>query len=110
MNTYLFAAYTILGLVNSFTNYLYGFGLSHLPISTDVFAFLQVGQKFMFYSINSVVLLTMGAIVLALHASSDRPAIESNTQYYVGFAMTVSAALINGLTSPLIELMYKKLK
>nr|DAD32362.1 TPA_asm: hypothetical protein HUJ06_011213 [Nelumbo nucifera] len=122
MNPYLFAACTILGLVNGFSNYLYGFGLSRLPVSTGgligstqlictaVFAFLLVGQRFMFYSINSVVLSIMGAIVLAFHASSDRPANESNTQYYVGFAMTVGAALINGLSPPLIELMYKKLK
>nr|DAD21786.1 TPA_asm: hypothetical protein HUJ06_023249 [Nelumbo nucifera] len=95
MNTYLFIAYTILGLINGFANYLYGYGLSCLPVSTGGLI---------------VVLLTMGAIVIALHASSDRPANEYNTQYYMGFAMIVNATLINELTPPLIKLMYKKLK
>lgn len=62
------------------------------------------------YSINSVVLLTVGAVVLGLRAGSDRPEGETNKQYMMGFIMTVIAAVLYGFILPLVELSYKKAK
>lgn len=70
----------------------------------------MVGQKFTSYSINAVFLLTVGAGVLALHTSGDRPAGESKREYYTGFFLTLLAAALYGFVLPLVELTYKKAK
>ncbi|OMO61512.1 Drug/metabolite transporter [Corchorus capsularis] len=118
----LFMAAAAIGLLTGLDDYLYAYGVARLPISTVCliiasqlaftagFAFLLVKQKFTSYSINAVFLLTIGAAVLALHTSSDRPANESNKEYVIGFLMTVAAAVLYGFILPLVELMYKKAK
>ncbi|KAE8666781.1 Chaperone protein DNAj, putative isoform 1 [Hibiscus syriacus] len=75
---------------------------------TAGFAFLLVKQKFSAYSINAVFLLTIGAGVLALHSSSDRPENESNREYILGFLMTIAASALYGFILSLVELTYKK--
>ncbi|CAN1331924.1 Purine permease 3 [Linum perenne] len=67
-----------------------------------------VKQRFTPYTVNAVVLLTVGAGVLAMHSSSDRPEGESSKEYVMGFLMTLVAALLYGLILPLVELAYKK--
>ncbi|TYH72296.1 hypothetical protein ES332_D05G244600v1 [Gossypium tomentosum] len=118
----LFVAAIVLGILSGLDNYLYSYGLSRLPVSTSSliiasqlaftagFAFLLVKQKFTAYSVNAVFLLTIGAGVLALHSSSDRPANESNKEYILGFVMTLAAAAWYGFILPLVELTYKKAK
>ena len=66
--------------------------------------------RFTSYSINAVVLLTVGAAVLALHTNSDRPEGESKREYALGFIMTVAAAALYGLVLPMVELTYNKAK
>ncbi|XXG40462.1 hypothetical protein AAC387_Pa01g1172 [Persea americana] len=116
----LFLASAFIGCLFSLDSYLYAFGLSYLPVSTSTllmatqtafiaaFALLIVKQKFTFYSVNSVMLMTLGAVVLGVHASSDRPANVSNGKYFVGFFMTLVAAAVLGLILPLIEVTYSK--
>jgi drug/metabolite transporter (DMT)-like permease len=118
----LFIASAGIGILTGFDDYLYAYGVARLPVSTSSlivasqlaftagFAFLLVKQKFTSYSINAVVLLTIGAGVLALHTSNDRPKGESNKQYFVGFLMTLAASALYGFLLPLIELTYKKSK
>ncbi|MBA0608194.1 hypothetical protein Godav_020436 [Gossypium davidsonii] len=118
----LFLAAVVLGIITGLDNYLYAYGLSRLPVSTAsliiasqlaftaVFAFLLVKQKFTAYSINAVFLLSIGAGVLALHSSSDRPANEPNREYILGFVMTLAAAVFYAFIMPLVELTYKKAK
>lgn len=72
------------------------------------FAFLLVKQKFTSFSINAIVLLTLGAGVLALHSSSDRPEGESKKEYILGFVLTLAAAALYGFILPLVELTYQK--
>ncbi|KAM6560637.1 hypothetical protein CsatA_029876 [Cannabis sativa] len=122
MKPFLFIGSAVIGLLTGFDDYMYAYGVARLPISTSsliiasqlaftaVFAYLLVKQKFTSYSVNSVVLLTTGAAVLALHTSSDRPNGESEKSYVIGFLMTVAAAVLYGLILPLVELMYKKSK
>ncbi|KAG8493994.1 hypothetical protein CXB51_011431 [Gossypium anomalum] len=118
----LFLAAIVLGIITGLDNYFYSYGLSRLPVSTSSliiasqlaftagFAFLLVKQKFTAYSINAVFLLTIGAGVLALHSSSDRPANEPNREYITGFVMTLAASALYGFILPLVELTYRKAK
>ncbi|XP_059461674.1 purine permease 3-like [Corylus avellana] len=118
----LFVASAVIGILTGFDDYLYAYGVARLPVSTISlivashlaftagFAFVLVKQKFTPYKINALVLLTIGAGVLALHTSNDRPEGESNKQYLVGFLTTLGAAALYGLLLPLIELAYKKAK
>ncbi|XP_050378547.1 purine permease 3-like [Argentina anserina] len=118
----LFFASAVIGVITGLDDYLYAYGVARLPVSTSaliiaaqlaftaLFAFILVKQKFTSYSINAVVLLTIGSAVLGLNTSSDRPMGESNMQYMVGFMMTVAAAALYGFVLPLVELMYKKAK
>ncbi|KAF7138365.1 hypothetical protein RHSIM_Rhsim07G0208100 [Rhododendron simsii] len=115
-----FVASTVIGVLTGFDDYLYAYGVAFLPVSTGslvlasqlgftaIFAFLVVKQKFTPYSINAIALLTVGAGVLALHTSSDRPKGESNKDYNVGLIMMLAAAALYGLILPLVELTYKK--
>ncbi|KAK8967614.1 Purine permease 1 [Platanthera guangdongensis] len=113
---------TILGLITGLSDYLYSYGMSFLPVSTSallistqlgftaIFAFFIVKQKFTASSINAVVLLTFGAVVLGVHASGDRPNGESKAKYNIGFLMTLGAAVVYALVLPLVEHMYKYAK
>lgn len=122
MKPALFVASAVIGIITGFDDYLYAYGLARLPVSTSsliiasqlgftaLFAFLLVKQKFTPYSINSVFLLTIGAGVLALHSSGDRPKGETKKEYILGFVMTVAAAVLYGFILPLVELVYNKSK
>ncbi|KAG6483497.1 purine permease 3-like [Zingiber officinale] len=107
-----------LGVLTGLDDFLYAYGLAFLPVSTSsllistqlaftaLFAFLLVRQRFTAYSINAVALLTVGAVMLGLHVSGDRPEGESRGKYFMGFALTLGAAALYGLVLPLVELMY----
>ncbi|CAL5063955.1 unnamed protein product [Urochloa decumbens] len=109
-----------LGLIAGVDNFLYAWGLEFLPVSTSAilistqlvfilfFAFLIVGQRLTPATVNAVALLTVGAVVLGLHVSSDRPAGVTGAQYWLGFALTLGAAVLYGLFMPLVELAYKR--
>ncbi|KAF8045963.1 hypothetical protein N665_4168s0001, partial [Sinapis alba] len=120
METPLFIASIVIGLLTGLDNYLYAYGLAYLPVSTSsliigtqlafnaLFAFFMVKQKFTPFSINAVVLLTVGIAVLALHSNGDKPGNETHKEYVVGFLMTVIAAVLYAFILPLVELTYKK--
>ncbi|CAN7034201.1 unnamed protein product, partial [Brassica rapa subsp. trilocularis] len=75
-----------------------------------IFSFLMVKQKFTPFSINAVVLLTVGTGILALHTDRDRPAGVSKKEYVVGFLLTLIAAVLYAFLMPLVELTYKKVR
>ncbi|XP_020682919.1 purine permease 3-like [Dendrobium catenatum] len=118
----LFLYCAILGLITGIDDYLYSYGLSFLPVSTAsllismqlgftaIFAFFIVKQKFNSFTVNAVVLLTFGAVVLGVHANGDRPDGESKAKYYLGFVLTLAAAVIYAIVLPLVELLYKHAK
>ncbi|XP_023762344.1 purine permease 1 [Lactuca sativa] len=118
----LFIAAAVIGFLTGLANYCYSFGFSHLPLSIyavinatrlifmAIFAFILVKHKFTPYSINAVVLLTVGSLLMALHASGDRPEGERKREYILGFCMTVAAAALYGFVSPLMELSFNKAK
>lgn len=121
MKPRLFFGSAAIGILTGLDDYLYAYGVAKIPISTcalivathlgftATFAFLLVKHKFTAYSVNAVVLLTVGVVVLGLHASGDRPEGEKK-EYILGFFMTMSAAALYGFILPLVELMYLKAK
>ncbi|CAL5081851.1 unnamed protein product [Urochloa decumbens] len=108
-----------LGVILGADNFLYAYGLEFLPVSTSAilistqlvftvfFAFLIVGQRLTPATVNAVALLTAGAVVLGLHVSSDRPVGVTRGEYWLGFALTLGAAVLYGVFMPLVELAYK---
>lgn len=120
MTPRVFMATIGIGILQGFTNYFYAYGVAKLPVSTSgllfatqlaftaFFAFLIVKLKFTPYSVNSVFLLTIGAVVLALRSGGDQPEGEPKKKYVLGFGMTLASAALTGLIFPLVELIYKK--
>ncbi|KAL5982338.1 hypothetical protein ACLOJK_016409 [Asimina triloba] len=112
----LFAACLVLGIMTGLDDYLYAYGVSRLPVSTSAllissqlafqagFALFIVRHKFTPYSINAVLLLTVGSVTLGLHTNGDRPKGETRSEYLIGFVMTIAAAALYGAVLPLIEL------
>ncbi|CAN6204731.1 unnamed protein product [Urochloa humidicola] len=108
-----------LGFIAGVDNFLYAWGLEFLPVSTSailistqlvftvIFAFLIVRQRLTAATVNAVALLTVAAVVLGLHVSSDRPPGVTRGKYWLGFALTLGAALLYGVFMPLVELAYK---
>ncbi|KAF9609893.1 hypothetical protein IFM89_018978 [Coptis chinensis] len=122
MEPKLFVLSACIGILLGLDNFMYSLGLSYTPVSTSsilfstqlaflaVFAFFIVKQKFTAYSINSVILMTLGSVILGLRTNGDRPAGVSNGQYLLGFFLTLASAALLGLIWPLIELSYSKAK
>ncbi|PIA51976.1 hypothetical protein AQUCO_01000090v1 [Aquilegia coerulea] len=122
LTPFLFLAGAVLGVLTGVDDWLYAYGVSKLPVSTFSlitsthlaftagFAFLIVKQKFTSYTINTIVLLTVAAVVLGVHSSSDRPNGISNMEYFTGFFMTLGASALYGFVLPMVELTYKKSK
>ncbi|XP_015885245.4 purine permease 1 [Ziziphus jujuba] len=122
MKPSLFISSALIGLLSGVDNYIFANGVARLPVSTSAliiasqlaftagFAFLLVRQKFTAYSVNAIVLLTIGGAVLALNTSGDRPQGESNKEYIKGFLMMVGTSALYGFILPLVELTYKKAK
>uniref|UniRef100_A0A0A9CCZ5 Probable purine permease n=1 Tax=Arundo donax TaxID=35708 RepID=A0A0A9CCZ5_ARUDO len=109
-----------LGLGVGADGFVYAYGLAYLPVSTSAiliatqliftvgFAFLILRQRLAPASLNAVALLTVGAVLLGLHVSSDRPTGVTRDKYWLGFILTLGAAALFGLILPLIEFNYKR--
>ncbi|KAF5187393.1 Purine permease [Thalictrum thalictroides] len=122
LTPFLFISGAVLGVLTGVDDWLYAYGVSKLPVSTFSlivsthvgftagFAFLIVKQKFTSYSINTIFLLTVAAVVLGVHTSSDRPNGISNLEYFTGFFMTLGASALYGFVLPMVEFTYKKSK
>ncbi|XP_019155812.1 PREDICTED: purine permease 1-like [Ipomoea nil] len=120
MTRNLFAAAAAIGVINGLDSFLYAYGMSKLPVTTQsliyatelaftaAFAFLLVRQRFTAFTLAAIALLTVGAGILAHGASGDRPAGEASREYVIGFVVTVLAAALYGFILPVIELTYVK--
>ncbi|OIT38861.1 PREDICTED: purine permease 1-like [Nicotiana attenuata] len=118
----IFIASFIIGIVTGLDDFLYSWGGSKLPVSTSslllaaqlaftaIGAFFIVKLKFTPYSINAVVLLTLGAVLLGVRSNGDRPEGVTSKAYIIGFMMTLLAAALYGVILPCIELIYLKAK
>ncbi|KAL8458208.1 hypothetical protein ACS0TY_035917 [Phlomoides rotata] len=118
----LFVGSAVLGSLTGFDDYMYAYGVGVLPVSTSsiliatqlafmaIFAYILCKLKFTAFSVNAVVLLTLGAVVLGLHSKADRPHGITNREYWIGFLLVLAAAVLYGFILPAVELMYKKSK
>ncbi|XP_068651562.1 purine permease 3-like [Aristolochia californica] len=110
----------VIGLLIGLDNFMYSLGLSYLPVSTSsllfstqlaftaFFALIIVRQKFTPYSTNAVVLMTLGAILLGIRKNGDRPPHVTNSEYLLGFVITLGAASLLGFLLPCIETCFAK--
>ncbi|KAL8167045.1 hypothetical protein V2J09_008544 [Rumex salicifolius] len=108
------------GLVAGVADYMYARGVGLIPVSTSslilstqmaftaVFCYFLVKQRFTAFSVNAVVMLTLAASVLALHAGGDVGKKESRAEYFLGFFMTLGSAALFALMLPLVEVSYSK--
>ncbi|MCL7031136.1 hypothetical protein MKW94_017198 [Papaver nudicaule] len=120
MEPKLFLWSAMIGILLGFNNFMYALGLSYLPVSTSTilfatqlgftafFAWLIVKQKFTSFIINAVVVMTLGSVLLGINTDGDRPIGVSKSQYLLGFLLTLAAAVLTGVTMPLIELSFSK--
>ncbi|KAK9122924.1 hypothetical protein Sjap_012526 [Stephania japonica] len=109
-----------LGLLYGLDNFTYTFGLSYLPVSTSsivyssdlvfiaFFSYFIVRQRFTPYSINAVVLITLGSVLLGIRQNGDRPTGVSAGQYLLGFLMTICSAALLGVIIPSTEVSFTK--
>ncbi|KAK9170283.1 hypothetical protein Syun_002423 [Stephania yunnanensis] len=92
---------SVLGLLYGLDNFMYTFGLSYLLVSTSsiiysiylvfiaFFSFFVVGQRLTPYSVNDVVLMTLGLVLLAIRQNDDKPSGVSAGEYLLGFLLTI---------------------
>nr|AYQ58101.1 nicotine uptake permease 1 [Nicotiana alata] len=122
MTPRIFIASFVIGVATGLDDFLYSWGGSKLPVSTSslllaaqlaftaVGAFFIVKLKLSPFSINAVVLLTVGAVLLGIRSNGDRPEGVTSKEYVIGFMMTLLAAALYGVILPCIELTYMKAK
>ncbi|KAK9163407.1 hypothetical protein Syun_004309 [Stephania yunnanensis] len=120
MDSNLFACAAAAGVALGLSSFFYSSSLRYLPVSTSsllfstqlaftaLFAFIMVRQRFTFYSVNSVALMTMGAAALVLQTRGDRSAGVGEGEYLLGFLMMMGSMAMSGLMMPLVELGYSK--
>ncbi|KAL6279795.1 hypothetical protein ACE6H2_016676 [Prunus campanulata] len=113
--------YLAFGLLLTGDNMMYSYGLLYLPVSTysllcatqlafnAFFSFFLNSQKFTPFILNSLVLVTMAASLLAINADS-----ENNTnnipkrKYVTGFLCTLGASATYSLYLSLVQLSFQK--
>ncbi|MCL7048387.1 hypothetical protein MKW94_018580 [Papaver nudicaule] len=116
----MFLSSAFFGVLFGASNFMYSLGLSYIPVSTSsllfatqlcfiaFFSWLIVKQKFTAFSINAVVVMTIGSVLLGINTDGDRPVGVSKAQYLLGFLLTWGAAALAGLMMPLVELSFSK--
>ena len=99
-------------------NLLYSWGISYMPVSTYsllcssqiafnfLFALILNMQKITPYILNSLVFLTLGAILIVVHSYGDMPKGVNTSKYIVGFICIVAASAIYRLLLPLMQLVF----
>ncbi|XP_026384555.1 purine permease 3-like [Papaver somniferum] len=109
-----------IGILLGVSNFMYSYGLSFLPVSTSsillstnliftaLFALILVRQKFSPFSINAIVIMTLGSVLLGVGQNGDRPEGVTSLQYLLGFILCIGAAASGGLALPCIEVAYTK--
>ncbi|KAF4404282.1 hypothetical protein G4B88_014738 [Cannabis sativa] len=118
--------YFFFGLILTADNLMYSYGLLYLPVSTysllcatqlafnALFSFFLNSQKFTPFILNSLVLLTTSASLLALNADSDEQDSSSSTKfskrkYAIGFLTTLGASAAYALYLSLLQLSFQKI-
>ncbi|CAA6658029.1 unnamed protein product [Spirodela intermedia] len=99
------AASVGIGIIAAADAYLYTYGQCPSPCPPRRW-FSQRRQKFTAFSVNAIVLLVIGAVLLGVQSSGDRPPGVSDKKYYLSFFAMIGAAVLYGLMMPLIQWTY----
>ncbi|XP_021748488.1 probable purine permease 11 [Chenopodium quinoa] len=112
--------YLSLGVLLAGNNLLYAVGLLFLSASTyslicatqlafnAVLSYFINNQKFTPLILNSVVILSFSAALLAVNGDSDSPAGVSKLEYSIGFICTLGASAVYALLLSLMQLSFQK--
>ncbi|CAN8253289.1 unnamed protein product [Cochlearia groenlandica] len=113
--------YVLLGVIVAGDNMLYSVGLLYLSASTyslisatqlafnAVFSYFINSQKFTALILNSVVLLSFSAALIALNDDADAPSGVSGSNYIVGFVCTLAASALYSLLLSLMQFSFEKI-
>ncbi|KAK3009927.1 hypothetical protein RJ639_011034 [Escallonia herrerae] len=112
--------YFVLGVVIAGDNMLYSIGLLYLTASTyslicatqlgfnAIYSYFINSQKFTALILNSVVILSLSASLLAVNDDSDGPSGLSKWKYVLGFLSTLGASALYSLLLSLMQLTFEK--
>ena len=112
--------YVLLGVIVAGDNMLYSVGLLYLSALTyslicatqlafsAVFSYFINAQKFTSLILNSVVLLSFSATLIALNDNADAPSGVSRSKYIVGFVCTLAASALYSLLLSLMQFSFEK--
>ncbi|XP_028763751.1 probable purine permease 11 [Neltuma alba] len=113
-------AYFFLGILLAGDSLMYSYGLLYLPVSTyslicasqlgfnAVFSFFINSQKITLLILNSVILLTVSASLIAAH-SDEKTRKFSSREFIIGFICTIGASAGYALWLSLMQLTIEKL-
>ncbi|XP_054814623.1 probable purine permease 11 [Prosopis cineraria] len=111
--------YFFLGILLAGDNLMYSYGLLYLPVSTyslicasqlafnAIFSFFVNSQKITLLILNSVILLTVSASLIAFH-SDEKTRKASSKEFIIGFLCTIVASAGYALLLSLMQLTFEK--
>lgn len=117
---FLALVYFSLGVLIAGDNMLYSVGLLYLSASTyslicatqlafnAVFSYFINSQKFTALILNSVVVLSLSAALIAVNDDSEGPSAVSSSKYILGFVCTLGASALYSLLLSLMQLSFQK--
>ncbi|KAK3132694.1 hypothetical protein QOZ80_6AG0526400 [Eleusine coracana subsp. coracana] len=112
--------YALLGLLSAADNLMYAWAYAYLPASTAslvaasslafsaLFGRVIVKNRLNLSSLNAIVVITAGVVIVALDSGSDRPPGVTARQYALGFVLDVLGSALHGLIFALSELVFVK--
>jgi len=112
--------YFSLGVLIAGDNMLYSVGLLYLSASTysltcasqlafnAVFSYFINSQKFTMLILNSVLVLSLSAALIAVNDDSEGPSGVSKSKYIVGFVVSLAASALYSLLLSLMQLSFQK--
>jgi drug/metabolite transporter (DMT)-like permease len=116
-----FYRYIFLGFLSAVDNLLFAWAYAYLPASTasllaasslifsTFFGYFIVKNKIYLSTINAIVVITAGVVIIALDSDSDRYQGITDKQYILGFVWDILGSALHGLIFALSELIFIKI-